>query len=106
MSTLLAAACVRIELADLETRLIRWMVGAVSATATFAVWILRLIGTYGSSFRLRFLIGAPGELTLAHGRARPSLSLPPPSVELSPERCGRVMGTSTSGRRDRHARQT
>ena len=46
MSTLLAAACVRIELGDLETRLIRWMVGAVSATATFAIWILRLIGTY------------------------------------------------------------
>ena len=30
------------------------MVGAVSATATFAVGILRLIGTYRSSFRLRF----------------------------------------------------
>ena len=39
-----AAACVRIELADLETRRIRWMVGAVRATATFAVGILRLIG--------------------------------------------------------------
>ena len=30
------------------------MVGAVRATATCAVGILRLIGTYGSSFRLRF----------------------------------------------------
>ena len=29
------------------------LVGAVRATATFAVGILRLIGTYGSSFRLR-----------------------------------------------------
>ena len=30
------------------------MVWAVSATATFAVGILRLIGTYRSSFRLMF----------------------------------------------------
>ena len=37
---------VRIALADLEPRRIRWRVGAVRATATSAVGILRLIGTY------------------------------------------------------------
>ena len=34
------------------------MVGAVSATATFAVGILRLIGTYRSSFRYARLLQA------------------------------------------------
>ena len=32
------------EMANLETRLIRWMVGTVIATATLTVGILRLIG--------------------------------------------------------------
>ena len=45
-AVLLAAACGRIALSDREPRRSRWMVGAVRATATFAVWILRLIGTY------------------------------------------------------------
>ena len=35
---------VRTEIANLETRLIRWMVGTVIATATLTVGILRLIG--------------------------------------------------------------
>jgi hypothetical protein len=37
-------AGVRTEIANLETRLIRWMVGTVIATATLTVGILRLIG--------------------------------------------------------------
>ena len=37
-------ADVRTEIANLETRLIRWMVGTVIATATLTVGILRLIG--------------------------------------------------------------
>lgn len=37
-------AGVRAEIASLETRLIRWMVGTVIATATLTVGILRLIG--------------------------------------------------------------
>ena len=37
------AAGVRTELASLETRLIRWMVGTVIATATLTVGILRLL---------------------------------------------------------------
>ena len=36
-------AGVRTEIANLETRLIRWMVGTVIATATLTVGILRLI---------------------------------------------------------------
>ena len=36
-------AGVRTELASLETRLIRWMVGTVIATATLTVGILRLL---------------------------------------------------------------
>ena len=35
---------VRTEIASLETRLIRWMVGTVIATATLTVGILRLMG--------------------------------------------------------------
>ena len=35
---------VRTEIASLETRLIRWMVGTVLATATLTVGILRLFG--------------------------------------------------------------
>ncbi len=35
---------VRTEIANLETRLIRWMVGTVLATATLTVGILRLFG--------------------------------------------------------------
>ena len=35
---------VRTEIANFETRLIRWMVGTVIATATLTVGILRLIG--------------------------------------------------------------
>ena len=35
---------VRTEIANLETRLIRWMVGTVIATATLTVGILRLTG--------------------------------------------------------------
>ena len=31
------------QIANLETRLIRWMVGTVIATATLTVWILRFI---------------------------------------------------------------
>ena len=34
----------RTEMANLETRLIRWMVGTVVATATLTVGILRLLG--------------------------------------------------------------
>ena len=37
-------AGVRAEIASLETRLVRWMVGTVIATATLTVGILRLIG--------------------------------------------------------------
>ena len=37
-------AGVRAEIAHFETRLIRWMVGTVIATATLTVGILRLIG--------------------------------------------------------------
>ena len=37
-------AGVRTEIANLETRLIRWMVGTVLATATLTVGILRLFG--------------------------------------------------------------
>ena len=37
-------ADVRTEIASLETRLVRWMVGTVIATATLTVGILRLIG--------------------------------------------------------------
>ena len=39
-----AIAGVRAEIAHFETRLIRWMVGTVIATATLTVGILRLIG--------------------------------------------------------------
>ena len=35
---------VRTEIANLETRLIRWTVGTVIATATLTVGILRLLG--------------------------------------------------------------
>ncbi len=35
---------VRAEIANLETRLIRWMVGTVLATATLTIGILRLVG--------------------------------------------------------------
>ena len=35
---------VRTEIASLETRLIRWLVGTVIATATLTVGILRVIG--------------------------------------------------------------
>ena len=35
---------VRTAIANLETRLIRWMVGTVIATATLTVGILRIIG--------------------------------------------------------------
>ena len=38
------------------------MVGAVRATATCAVGILRLIGPYGSSFRLRFYLFPEGHI--------------------------------------------
>ena len=37
-------AAVRTEIANLGTRLIRWMVGTVIATATLTVGILRLVG--------------------------------------------------------------
>ena len=37
-------AGVRTEIANLETRLVRWMVGTVIATATLTVGILRLVG--------------------------------------------------------------
>ena len=38
---------VRTEIAALETRLIRWMVGTVLATATLTVGIVRLFGLAG-----------------------------------------------------------
>ncbi len=38
---------VRTEIASLETRLIRWMVGTVLATATLTIGILRLFGGEG-----------------------------------------------------------
>ena len=37
-------AAVRTEIANLETRLIRWMVGTVTATATLTFGILRFLG--------------------------------------------------------------
>ena len=36
---------VRTEIANLETRLVRWMVGTVIATAALTVGILRFLGT-------------------------------------------------------------
>ena len=38
------AAELRTEMANLETRLVRWMVGTVIATATLTVAIVRLLG--------------------------------------------------------------
>ena len=38
------AAELRTEIASLETRLVRWMVGTVIATATLTVAIVRLLG--------------------------------------------------------------
>ena len=39
------AAELRTEMANLETRLVRWMIGTVIATATLTVAIVRLLGS-------------------------------------------------------------
>ena len=53
-------------IANLETRLVRWMVGTVFATATLTVGILRLLG-----YRLE-IPGGGGDAVLAAGAARRS----------------------------------